>query len=224
MVLHRLTRCTKVTIRNFWDFSTPEKHASLTELRTVFPLGTYTFDFYDSSNNKLDSVSLDYSITDIPSVPVDFTYPSVDGQAGISTYPTFIWTVDPDAGDVLIVAMKEAVETIYWDAPVSMTTTSWTPGILSAGHEHELDLSVLEAQDWTGPGWPAKTTNGGDSFACSLINEYLNEVSLLTAPGLSGLVYMEGGTDFGYSLDGGDLLYFYSYEPVFNLQYHYGSV
>ncbi len=201
----------------FWDFSAPDEYASLTDLRAVYPLGIYTLDFYDSSNNHLDSVSLYYSITDMPSMPVDFTNPSVNGQI-ISANPTFTWTVDPGAGDALMRVLEDVItdETFYADAPVSMTSTSWAPGPLIAGRQHELDVSVLEVQDWVGPDWPTTTTTGGDPFAYSLMNEYFNEINFLTIPAtgdLSGLVWIPG-PNIGYSLDEGDWLYFYHSVPV----------
>lgn len=171
----------------WWDYWSLE-YNSLTNLRTVYPLGIYTFDFYDSGNNKLDSVSLNYSITDMPSMPVNFTYPSVDGQTGISTNPTFTWTVNSSAGDALMMGLEDVIENIYWDAPVSMTTTSWMPGLLLADREYELDISVIEVQDWVGPDWPTTTTTGGDPFDYSLMNEYLNEISFNTIPAPGALV------------------------------------
>ncbi|MHC4533338.1 MAG: hypothetical protein ACYS6K_05240 [Planctomycetota bacterium] len=211
----------------FWDYGSPE-YSSLPDLRAVFPLGIYIFDFYDSGSILIDSVSLNYSITEWPDMPVDFTNPSVNGQI-ISANPTLTWTVDPDAGDALMRALEDSIteETFLWDAPLSMTTTSWAPGPLSAGRQHELDVSVLEVQDWVGPDWPTKTTSGGDLFAYSLMTEYFNEIHFLTMPAvgtLSGWIYMPPGVpDIGYSLDEGDLLYFFSSEPVWNLNLNTGE-
>jgi len=173
----------------WWDYWSPVEYSSLAILRTVYPLGIYTFDFYDSGNDKLDSIGLNYSITDLPSMPIDFTYPSVDGQTGISINPTFTWTVDAGAGDALMMVLEDVTDTIFYEAsPVSMTTPSWTPGPLLAGVEHELEVSVLEVQDWVGPGWPTTMANGGDPFAYSLMNEYLNEINFTTIPAPGALV------------------------------------
>jgi len=210
----------------FWDFSALVEYNSLPDLRAVYPLGTYTFVFYDSSNNELDSVSLDYNITNMPSMPVDFTNPSVNGQI-ISTNPTFTWTVDPGAGDALMRVLEDVIteETFYADAPVSMTSTSWAPGLLIAGRQHELDVSVLEVQDWVGPDWPTTTTTDGDLFAYSLMNEYFNEINFLTMPAdvpFLGWVWMDGD-DFGYSLDEENLLYFHAPEPILTYNFTTGQ-
>jgi len=205
-----------------WEWEAPSQYPSLATLRVDYPEGIYTFEFRNSSDGLLDTVSLNYSgLPGEPSNPVNFTYPSVDGQIGIPTDPTFTWTVDAGAGDALMMALGDDVtdEDLYWDAPVSMTTPSWTPGPLQAGHEYWLEVSVLEVKDWVGPDWPTETTVGGDEFRYSPMIEYLNEIEFTTAPApgtLSGWVWMAYESDFGYSLDEGDWLYFYLPEPVYS--------
>ncbi|MHC4536334.1 MAG: hypothetical protein ACYS6K_20480 [Planctomycetota bacterium] len=202
----------------WWRWDSPSWYSSLASLRVDYPEGIYTFDFRNISNVQLDTVSLNYSgLPGEPSMPVDFTYPSVDGQTGISTYPTFTWIVDAGAGDALLMGLGDDVTgDLYWDAPVSMTTSSWTPGSLQAGHGYQLSVAVLEVKDWVGPDWPTTTTTGGDPFAYSLINEYVNEINFTTIPApLSGWVFMLPDLpDIGYSLDEGDLLCFFSFDFV----------
>jgi len=206
-----------------WGWEALSEYSSLVSLRGDYPEGIYTFDFRNISDVLLDFVSLNYSgLPGEPSNPVSFTYPSVNGQFGISINPTFTWTVDPGAGDTLMMALEDSLtDELYWDEPVSMTTPSWTPGPLQSGLGHRLEVSVLKVKDWVGPDWPIATTDGGDDFGYSPMIEYLNEINFTTMPAigtLSGLIFMPPGVpDIGYSLEEGDLLYFVSSEPVLNL-------
>ncbi len=148
-----------------WGWEAPSQYPSLASLRTAYLEGTYMFEFLNSSNVLLDIVSLNYSgLLGESSNPVNFIYPSVDGQTGILTDPTFAWTIDVGAGDALMMVVADVItdEDLYSNAPVSMTTPSWTPGPLLAGSEYGLEVSVLEVQDWLGPDWPTTTTDGGD--------------------------------------------------------------
>ena len=213
----------------FWEWEATSWYSSLADLRVDYPEGIYTFDFRNISDILLDTVSLNYSgLPGEPSNPVNFTNPSVNGQFGISITPTITWTVDAGAGDTLMMLLEDNVTgESYWDAPVSMTTSSWTPGTLQSGRGHELEVTVLEVKDWVGPDWPTATTTGGDLFACCLMIEYLNEINFTTMPAigtLSGLIFIPPGVpDIGYSLDEGDLLYFYSSVPVLNYNFTTGQ-
>jgi len=201
-------------IPRWGDYDSPASYSSLTNLMTDYPNGVYTFEFYDSSHVLLRTVALDYSSLSIPGNPVDFTYPSVDGQTGIPTYPTLTWTVDSGDGDALMMGLEDGVS--YRIVPASITTTSWTPGPLQPYDECHLEVSVCTVKDWAGgPAYPTDTVDG-DEFQYSLMIEYLNVINFYTASiGLSGWIFMPPGVpDIGYSLDEADLLYFYSSEPV----------
>lgn len=105
-----------------WEYdSSPTLYATLTALQAVYPTGTYTLDFRDSGGGQLKSVQLDYSGIGEPGSPVDFTYPSYDGQTGISTNPTLAWTVNSGAGD----ALGGGCRTIMRNSTVWMV---WMPG------------------------------------------------------------------------------------------------
>ncbi|MHC4489499.1 MAG: hypothetical protein ACYS9C_17705 [Planctomycetota bacterium] len=174
-----------------WEWDSPSYYSSLTNLQSAYPLGTYTFQFRNSSNALLDTATFDYSgLPGEPSNPVNFTYPASDGATGISINPTFTWTVNSGDGDTLMMALRDVItdEDLYWDAPVLMTTTSWTPGSLIAGREYGLDVSVLEVKGWGGPDWPTAMTSGSDEFAYSPMIEYLNEINFTTIPAPGALV------------------------------------
>jgi len=209
----------------WWRWDPPSQYSSLASLRVDYPEGIYTFEFRNISNGLLDTVSLNYSgLPGEPSMPVDFTYPSVDGQAGISINPTLTWTVDAGAGDALLMGLGDDVTgDLYWDAPVSMATSSWIPGALQAGHGHQLSVSVLKVKDWVGPDWPTEMTDGSDEFSYSPMIEYTNEINFTPMPAigdLSGWVFMPEvpgeGYAIGYSLDEMDWLYFFSYETTWS--------
>jgi hypothetical protein len=207
-----------------WIFD-PPKHPSLPALRADYPEGTYTLEFRDSGNTLLKTVSLDYSGLSDPTgiSAVDFTYPSVNGQTGVIVDPPFNWTIPPAATDwdVLALGVDDAAtgDQVYGAWPVSRTVF-WKPaGLLLPSHEYELDVSVSRVKDWVGPGMPTMTVEG-DEFAYILTFDYQNEIEFTAAPTpgtLSGLVFIPPDVpDIGYSLDKGDLLYFYSSEPVLN--------
>ena len=127
--------------------------------------------------------SLDIDYTDLPSEPtepVEFISPSTNGQTDFSVNPTFMWSDSPDAGDALMTAVDND-EVFYIDAPVSISSTSWTPGLLLYGYEYELDVSVMNIKDWAGgPEFPTMTDYTGDTFSYSYMIEYLNEIVFTT--------------------------------------------
>ena len=165
----------------WWSCSLDDDYASLSALRVVYPEGTYTFDFLDSGGVLIKSLSINY--TDLPgepTEPVEFTYPSTNGQSGISVNPTFTWSVSPDAGDALMMCVDND-EVVYFVAPVSIASTSWTPGHLLAHHNYELDVFVVNIKDWAGgPAFPTMTDGTGDTFCYSHTIEYLNEIVFTT--------------------------------------------
>ena len=189
-----------------WAFD-PLKDSSLEDLRLNYPEGIYTLEFRDSGNTLLKTVSLDYSGLSAPASVVDFTYPSVNGQTGVSTNPTFEWNIAPTAGDILSLGVDDAAgEPVYVDWLVSMTTLSWSPGLLLPTHEYELNVSVNKVKDWVGPDMPTMTV-GGDEFAYILVFCYHNEITFTTSPtgdfcGPPGSVEPDGYVDYC------DLLYF----------------
>jgi len=211
-----------------WDYRSPDDYFSLETLQTDYPSGSYNFDFYDSSKKLLNSVTLeDSGDLSQPSSPVDFIYPEYDGQTGIPTNPTFTWTVNPNAGDALWMSLLDCVvdENIYESVPASMGTLSWSPGSLQPNHYYDLTVSVFNAKDLgIGPTLPTMNI-GGDTFEYCLMIEYLNEITFTTAPAgtLSGWVWVEESSDYGYSLSENDLVYFVSFGPVWNYNFTTGE-
>ena len=165
----------------WWGCSLDDDYASLSALRAVYPEGTYTFDFRDSGGELIRSLGIDYTgLPGEPTEPVEFTHPSTNGQGGISVNPTFTWSVSPDAGDALMMCVDND-EVVYFDAPVSIGSTSWTPGPLLAYHDYELDIFVVNIKDWAGgPTFPTMTDDTGDTFAYAHTIEYLNEIVFTT--------------------------------------------
>lgn len=165
----------------WWGFSLDDDYASLTALRAVYPEGTYTFDFLDSSDVLIKSLDIAYDgLPGVPTGSVDFIYPSTDDQTGVSVNPTFTWSDNSGAGDALMTEVDND-DVVYWDAPVSISSTSWTPGYISAGHTYELDVSVMNIKDWAGgPAFPTMTDPTGDTFSYSYMIEYLHEIVFTT--------------------------------------------
>jgi hypothetical protein len=167
-----------------WEYESTTDYSSLTALQDDYPTGDYLFSFEDSGNVVLRTFTLDYTGLSEPLNPVNFTYPSDNGQTGISTTPTFTWTVDPNAGDALGMWVWDPVENEdkYWDAPVSMDTTSWQPGFLDPNHAYDLEVSVFRVKDGEpGPSLPTMEVDG-DTFAYGLLIEHLNEIEFTTVP------------------------------------------
>jgi len=164
-----------------WGCSLDDDYASLDALRIVYKEGPYIFNFLDIDNVLIRSLNIDY--TDLPgepAEPVEFIYPSTNGQNDISINPTFTWSVSQDAGDALMMAIDND-ETVYFDAPVPIGSTSWTPGPLLEEHQYELDVFVINIKDWAGgPGFPTMTDSTGDTFSYAHTIEYLNEIAFTT--------------------------------------------
>lgn len=162
-----------------WYYDSTD-YPSLGDLQIDYPTGEYTFDFRDASSSLL-TFELDYSGLSEPTNPVDFTYPEYDGETGISTTPTFTWTIDAGAGNTL--AMWLDNDDWYENGPVSMDTTSWGPlGPLNPNHTYELEISVINVKDLEpGPAFPTMTV-GSDEFKYGLWIEHLNEIEFTTAP------------------------------------------
>ena len=119
-----------------WGWDSQGDYPSLLLLRAVYPEGTYKFDFRDSEGGLIKSLNIAYSdLPGEPTEPVEFIYPSTDGQTGVSINPTFEWSVSisPDAGDALMTVVEND-DLNYFDVPVSISSTSWTPGSLLYGH------------------------------------------------------------------------------------------
>jgi len=165
-----------------WEYhSSPTLYPTLTALQDVYPTGTYTFDFRDISDEQLNYVELNYSDIGNPGSPVDFTYPSYNGQTGISTNPTLTWTIDSGAGDVLGMAFKADDDYIYNNVLGAMETLSWQPGPLDPVQNYWLYVTVVRIKDWAGgPGLPTMTV-GGDEFEYVLHIGYMNKIGFTTA-------------------------------------------
>ena len=164
-----------------WEYhSSPTLYPTLTALQAVYPTGLYTFDFRDISNVQLNYVELNYSDIDNPDSPVDFTYPSYNGQTGISTNPTLTWTVNSGAGDALGMAFKADDDDIYNRVRATMETLSWQPGPLEPEQNCWLYVTVVRIKDWAGgPGLPTMTV-GGDEFEYLLHIGYMNKIEFTT--------------------------------------------
>jgi len=208
---------------DWWEYESPNDYLSLAALQAVYPPGDYTFEFHDSGHVVLNTVTLNNSGISEPDNPVDFTYPSTNGQTGIDLNPTFEWLVDPSAGDALGMWLwdPDTYEDVYGDVPVSMGTLNWTPGSLEPDHDYHLEVSVFRVKDGLpGPALPTTTgTDVGDTFEYALLIEYMNEIEFTTAPAigtLSGWIFIPDIPDIGYYLDEDCWLYFYSSVPVWN--------
>ncbi|UCE18915.1 MAG: hypothetical protein JSV84_00755, partial [Gemmatimonadota bacterium] len=185
-------------------------YSSLADLVIDYPNGVYTFEFYDSSHVLLRTVVLDYSSLSIPGNPVDFTYPSVDGQTGIPTYPTFTWTVDSSDGDALMMVAGDGVKYVVVPAPI--TTTSWAPGPLLPNDDCYLEVSVCTVKDWAGgPEFPTDTVDG-DEFQYSLMIEYLNEINFFTGAVSDHVLEIIMSSTYNYDLPDVELHYEFDVE------------
>ena len=167
-----------------WVYLSPESYVDLDSLRDTYPEGTYRFDFWSSSSILLRTVYLDYSnMPGEPLSPVEFTYPAYPDQTGINPNPTFTWNVDRNAGDILGMALCDwnTDMDIYADH-LSMNSTSWEPGPLSANSDYGLWVSVLTVKDLKKGKYtfPSMTVDG-DEFEYRLEIEYYNEIDFTTA-------------------------------------------
>jgi hypothetical protein len=168
---------------DWWTYYSPTDYSSLNDLRVDYPEGVYTFEFRDSDGTVIRTVSLDYTgLPSEPTNPVDFTYPAIDGATGIPTNPTFTWNVNSSDGDTLFIALDDAAAdiNIYWDIPVSTTTTSWAPSALLASHDYALFVSTCNVKNWGGGSQFPTMTVDSDVFEYSLMFEYLNEINFTT--------------------------------------------
>ncbi len=189
----------------WWYYDSPSSYPFLADLQDDYPPGTYTFDFHESDHTLLRTVNLDNSGISEPGAAVNFTYPSTNGQIGISTYPTFTWTVDPGAGDALGMWLWDPVtqDDVYENVPVSMDTLAWQPGPLDPGYDYGLDVSVFRAKGGD-PGPPPTLptmTVGGDTFEYGLLIEYLNEINFAVTVEVgpsSGWIFIPDIPDIGY--------------------------
>ncbi len=167
----------------WWQYFSPTDYLSLNDVRVDYPEGVYTFEFCESDGTVIRTVSLDHTgLPSEPTNPVDFTYPATDGATGIPTNPTFTWNVNSNDVDALLIAFEDATADtiIYWDAPVSTTTTSWTPSALLASREYLFMVSVFNVKNWGGGSEFPTMTVDGDVFEYSLMIEYLNEINFTT--------------------------------------------
>jgi len=168
-----------------WEYrSWPTVYPTLTAVRTDYPEGIYTFYFHDGSGLLIKSVQLDFSGLTEPGGTVDFTYPSYNGQTDISTNPTFTWTVDSGAGDILVVSLDDYSE-VTVPMFVPMDTLSWQPGPLDPEQDYRLYVDTLRIKDWTGgPGFPTETV-GDDTFEYVVSIGYHNDIAFTTAASLA---------------------------------------
>lgn len=165
----------------WWGTSFDDDYTSLDALRVVYKEGPYRFDFLNIDSVMIRSIYIDYTgLPGEPAEPVDFVYPSTNGQTGISINPTFTWNISSEAGDALMRVVENDAP-IYFEAPVPIGSTSWSPGPLLANHQYELDVLVINIKDWTGgPGFPITTDSTGDTFSYAHTIEYLNEIVFIT--------------------------------------------
>lgn len=165
-----------------WEYrSWPDVYPTLSDVQTDYPEGIYTFYFRDGSGLLIKSVQMDFSGLVEAGSPVDFTYPSYNNQTGISTLPTFTWTVDSGAGDAMVVSLDDYSETpipIF----VPMDTLSWKPGPLNPEHDYRLYVDTLRIKDWKGGrGFPTVTVDG-DKFEYVLDIGNHNDIAFRTGP------------------------------------------
>jgi len=164
----------------YWKYESLSSYSTLTALQADYPPGNYKFEFCNSSNTVLRTVNLDYSGIGEPGSPVDFTYPSDNGQTGISTNPIFTWTIDSGAGHALGMFLEEDDDEIYENVPVLMDVLFWQPGPLEPQRNYWLRVSVFMVKDpQSGPDEPTMTVDG-DMFKYGLVMEYFNEIEFTT--------------------------------------------
>ena len=161
---------------------------------------------YDNANTLLKTVALDYSGLPAPTSNVDFTHPSVNGQTGVSTSPTFTWTIDPAAGSFLALGVDDQAtgHLVHGAYPVPMTTGSWSPGPLLAEHDYHLDVTVSRVKDWVGPGLPSMTVEG-DEFFYYLTFDSINTIAFTTAQvsfTIGGAIYTDPNNPLTTGLEG----------------------
>jgi len=170
---------------NFWQYESLSGYSNLAKLHVVYGAGSYIFEFENSIDVVLNTITLNNSGISEPLNPVHFTYPEYDGQIDISTSPTFTWDVSLGDGDALGVWLVDvaADEDIYMmDIPVSMDTNSWSPGLLDPGQDYELEVSVFEVKNpQEGPALPTDIVNS-DQFTYGLLIEYNNIIEFTTVP------------------------------------------
>jgi len=167
-----------------WFYHSPSFYPSLGDLRADYPTGDYTFEFRDSGDILLDSVTLNYPDLDEPGDFAHITSP-LHGATDVSLNPTFTWTIDSGAGDALDMGVEDPCtsEVFYESALVSMTTTSWAPGPLLPSHDYEFDVSVYNIKGWQPEsGLPTMMTVEGDTFTCRLWIECGNDIRFTTVP------------------------------------------
>jgi len=165
---------------NVWTYEA-DAYPSLEALRAVYPEGVYTLEFQDSAGTLLKTVSIDYSGLSSPGSVPAFTYPSEQGQADVSTHPTFSWTIDPGAASFLALGVDDEAtgDQVYGALPVPTTITSWSPGSLLPNHAYHLDVTVSRVKDWVGPALPTMAMEG-DEFTYYLTFDYINTISFTT--------------------------------------------
>ena len=187
---------------------------TLAEIQADFPRGP-TANYILTFNGGADSVELIHNPT-LPGGFANITYPAHNSY-NIPLNPTITWDLSVGYGDVLNTALFEDVSDIMVDTQwrIPFGTTTWTVGPLNSGLWHWLEVSV-----YTGTTPSAQNTAGSDAFDYYNIYENCNEVDFTTIPAigtLSGWIFIPPDVpDIGYSLEEGDLLYFYSSEPVLN--------
>ena len=181
-----------------WQFNPPQ-HASLADLRANYPEGVYTLHLRDSSNALLRTIEIDSSGVPLPTEAATFTYPSVDGQTGVSTNPTFTWTLDPEAGDAHSMALEimpseeEVAAAGRW---FPTTVLSWSPGPLLPYQEYMLWSDVRSVKGWTPEGWPMTTIDGDEFVALAQItfdNEIYFTTGVIPAPAVLALAALGTG-------------------------------
>ena len=167
-----------------WEYESSTDYSTLADLRADYPTGDYVFSFEKSDDTVLCTVTLNYADLSEPANPVDFTYPAYNGQTGISTNPTFEWTVGSSDANALGMWVWDTVEDkdLYEEVPVSMDTTSWSPGLMDPNHTYELEVSVINIKDGLpGPALPTMTVDS-DEFEYGLLIEYCNCIEFATVP------------------------------------------
>ena len=191
----------------FWVSDEDVRYADLADLRDDFPIGG---DYIFSFNGGVDSVTVSTNPVE-PTGFANVTYPN-DGATNVPLNPTFTWETCAGFGNNLYMDVGDEEGTLFIQAPtIDITQTSWTPGTLVPGHLHSFEIAVQSMLPV-----PSTSLHGDSLIYCDYF-DYTNEILFTTVSGhdLSGWVFMiPDAPDFGYSLDEGDLLYFYSFDFV----------
>ncbi|MHC4535097.1 MAG: hypothetical protein ACYS6K_14205, partial [Planctomycetota bacterium] len=184
-------------------------------LDALFGVGTYTFTVY-YQGGSFDSTSINYELPGGDPIPwvtqePQFTYPQ-HNAVGVPLYCTveFDPSTNPDHTiDIWVEPDNGSEPFSYEEEGLAYDTSSYGPVTLSPATLYKAGYTINHVV----------TTVNADGIPTVMDTDAETQIHFTTAAlsTLSGWVWMESGTDFGYSLNEGDLVYFVSSDTVWNL-------